>query len=223
MKSPADLYLLEKDIIRENLNKYSQNAFELLPQIDNPLILDIGCGSGVPTILLAKISGGEITALDNNPSALYLLQKKLKSKGLDKKVHIVEDSILNLDFPEESFDIIWAEGSVFVMGFEESIKSWGIFLKRGGFLVIHDDYTNKEENLEFVKKSSYHLLGQFDLSCTVWWEEYYAPLEDLVKKFQADYPHDSEIKGELDADQKGIEWCRSGSSMASSFIIIQKK
>jgi len=32
--------------------------------------------------------------------------------------------ILNMDFPDESFDIIWAEGSTFIIGFERALREW---------------------------------------------------------------------------------------------------
>ena len=54
--SNLDVYRIEKDHIRENLNKYTRKAFRLLPKLKNPNIVDIGCGTGVPTIELAKIS-----------------------------------------------------------------------------------------------------------------------------------------------------------------------
>ena len=131
--SDLNLFRIEKDHIRENMNKYTINAFKLLPKVMNPRILDIGCGTGVPTIELAKISGGEVTGLDNNANSLNLLQKKIKALGLDNQVKVINDSIFSMDFPEESFDIIWAEGSVFVMGFENSIKKWRRFLKERDF------------------------------------------------------------------------------------------
>ena len=55
----------QKDQIRESLLKYTRKAFGMLPQMDRPRILDIGCGSGIPTMELAKLSQGEITGIDH--------------------------------------------------------------------------------------------------------------------------------------------------------------
>jgi len=44
---------INADQLRITFLKYTKNAFEMLPQIDKPRILDIGCGSGVPTLELA--------------------------------------------------------------------------------------------------------------------------------------------------------------------------
>ena len=44
--------------------QYTRMAFESIPRIDNPRILDIGCGTGMPTLELAKLSNGKITGID---------------------------------------------------------------------------------------------------------------------------------------------------------------
>ena len=217
-----DLYRIEKDHIRENLNKYTNKAYKSLPEIENPRILDIGCGTGVPTVELAKISGGDVTGLDDNENSLNMLKTKIKALGLNKQVRVINDSIFTMDFPEESFDIIWAEGSVFVMGFENSIKNWHRFLKSEGFLVIHDDNKAKDKKLELIKKHGYRLIDEFELSHQVWWDEYYKPLKLLIKKFQDKDPDDEKLINELNKDQMEIDQSFS-SVMASSLIIIIQK
>jgi ubiquinone/menaquinone biosynthesis C-methylase UbiE len=191
--SNLDLYRIEKDHIRENLNKYTRKAFKLLPKCKNPHILDIGCGTGVPTIELTKISDGHIIGIDIDATSLNLLQIKIKEMGLNNRVSVIKDSILTMDFPEESFDIIWAEGSIFVIGFENSLKKWHRFLKPNGFLVIHDE--NKD----------------------------YTPLELLIQGFHHKYPNDSELINELNKDRIEIDKCKSNSIETSSFFVIMQK
>lgn len=220
--SNLNSYRIEKDHIRENLNKYTIKAYKSLPEIEHPRILDVGCGTGVPTLELARISGGNITALDDNQNSLNMLKAKLKAEELDKQVTVITDSIFTMDFPEESFDIIWAEGSVFVMGFETSIKKWHRFLKSDGFLVIHDDSKDKDKKLELVKKHGYRLIDEFELSHQVWWDEYYKPLEQLIKTFKDKQPDDQSLINELNKDQMEIDQSFA-SVMASSLIIIIQK
>ena len=174
------LYRIEKDHIRENLNKYTRKAFRLIPKFKNPHILDIGCGTGVPTIKLAKISKGHVIGIDIDVTSLDFLQRKINEMRLNNRVSVIKKSILAMDFPEESFDIVWAEGSVFIMGFENSIKKWRRFLKPNGFLVIHDENKNKTKKLGLITKYGYTLIAQFELSNNLWWREYYAPLEHLI-------------------------------------------
>ncbi|EKF85873.1 class I SAM-dependent methyltransferase [Methanobacterium formicicum] len=220
--SNLDSYRAKKDHIRENLNKYTIKAYKSLSEIENPRILDVGCGTGVPTVELARISGGNITALDDNENSLNMLKAKIKAWELDKKVTVLNDSIFTMDVPDESFDIIWAEGSVFVMGFENSIKNWRRFLKSDGFLVIHDDSKDKDKKLELVKKHGYRLIDEFELSHQVWSDEYYKPLEQLIKTFKDKQPDDQNLINELNKDQIEIDQSFS-SVMASSLIIIIQK
>lgn len=220
--SNLNLYKVEKDYLRENMNKYIQKAFEILPKIDNPHVLDIGCGTGVPTIKLAEISKGCITGLDNDENALEILHGKIRTLGFDNHVKVINESIFTMDFPAESFDIIWTEGSIFVMGFGDSIKKWNHFLKPEGFIVIHDDNKDKNKKLELLKKYGYRLISEFELSNKVWWEDYYAPLQKLIKEFKNKYPDDLELNKELDKDQREIDQNFSSVLASSIVIIIQK-
>lgn len=217
-----DLYRCEKDHIRENLNKYTEKAFRLLPIMDKPHILDVGCGTGVPTLKLAESSGGRIIGLDNDETSLKMLRRKIEDRGLDNQVKVINDSIFTMDFPLESFDIIWAEGSVFVMGFEKSIKNWRRFLKPDGFIVLHDDNEDKNKKFEMVKKLGYRLINEFELSNKVWWEYYYTPLQELIKEFREKYPGDSKLNEKLNKDQREIDQNFSGLMANSIVIIIQK-
>ena len=64
---------IEKDSLRKHLLKYTRKAFRMLPQLNKPRILDMGYGSGVPTLELARLSKGEITGIDIDQRSLYRL------------------------------------------------------------------------------------------------------------------------------------------------------
>ena len=221
--SNLNSYRIEKDRIRENLNKYTKKAFELIPKIKNPYILDVGCGTGVPTIELARMSDGHVIGIDIDEISLSLLRRKIMELGLDNQVSVIKDSILTMNFPEKSFDIIWAEGSIFVIGFEKSIRNWCRYLKPNGFLVIHDENKNKTKKLESLTRYGYSLIAQFELSDSIWWREYYTPLEQLIQIFRRKYPNDSELNNELNKDQIEIDKCKSNSVVFSSFYVIIQK
>ena len=104
------LFELNQDHFRERLNKYTRKAFQMLPELEKPRILDIGCGSGVPTIELAKLSDGEVIGLDIAQSQLDKLNRKIEKEGFSNRMKTIKRSLFEIDFPDESFDIIWAEG-----------------------------------------------------------------------------------------------------------------
>jgi 2-polyprenyl-3-methyl-5-hydroxy-6-metoxy-1,4-benzoquinol methylase len=70
-----ELQFFDRDSIRKNFLKYTRQAFTSIPIIDHPLILDIGCGSGVQTVELARLSNGKITAIDIDRTALAKLRQ----------------------------------------------------------------------------------------------------------------------------------------------------
>lgn len=217
------LYKIKKDYLREYLLKYTMKAFELLPKYDNPRILDVGCGAGIPTMELAKLSGGYITGIDIDRSSLDRFRKKVRETGLMNRIEIVEKSMSNLDFPDENFDIIWAEGSIAAIGFEEGLKQWRRFLKLHGFLVIHDDISEITKKLKLISNYNYRLISLFKIPHKEWWLKYYAPLEKLMQEFHNNYINDCQLIKELNKDQVEIDRLKSNPTLFSSMFYIIKK
>lgn len=71
----------------------------MLPKLDKPRILDIGCGSGVPTMELARLGQGEVIGIDIDQPALDKLTKKIREAGFSNRVQAVNCSILDMVFP----------------------------------------------------------------------------------------------------------------------------
>jgi len=222
--SKETLLEIEKDLVRGRLNKYTRRAFQMLPELDQPHILDIGCGSGVPTLELARLSDGQIIGLDIDPSLLDQLTKKIEEAGLLDRVKTLKRSMLGLDFPDESFDLIWAEGSIVRIGFERGLKEWRRFLKPHGFLVVHDEITNITGKLEQISGCGYDLLGHFTLSEDIWWTEYYGPWEKRIREMRKKYSDDPKALLELDKEQREIELFKSNPRRYSSvFFVMQTR
>jgi len=214
---------LREDDLREGLNKYTRKAFRMLPRLVKPRILDIGCGSGVLTIELARLSDGQIIGLDIDQSLLDKLDKKIEEEGLTSRVKTVKCSMFEMDFADESFDVIWAEGSISRIGFERGLKGWRRLLKPKGFLVVHDEIKNITEKLKVVPSCGYTLLGYFPLSEDVWWIEYYGPLEKRVQELSAKYAEHPEILRVLDKKRNEIEIVKKNPrNYASVFFVMRR-
>jgi len=195
----------------------------MLPKLDKPRILDIGCGSGVPTMELARLGQGEVIGIDIDQPALDKLTKKVREAGFSDRVQAVNCSILDMVFPDEGFDIIWSEGSIFVIGFKRGIQEWKRFLKPKGFMVIHDEKGNVQEKLEQISKCGYRLLGYFILSEDTWWTEYFAPLEKLIAKSPTSYADDPHSLEELNQAQRELEMFKHNPERNNSvYFVIQK-
>ena len=216
-------FQVRKDKIRKRLLKYTRKAFRMLPQMDKPRILDIGCGSGVPTLELARLSHGEVIGIDIDQPALDKFTRKIKEAGLTDRVQAVNCSIFDMDFADESFDIIWSEGSIFVIGFERGLRQWKRFLKPDGFMMIHDEKGNVKEKLEQISNCGYELLGYFTLSEDTWWTEYFAPLEKLIGESRTRYTDDPNILEELHQAQGELDMFKKNPERNSSVCFVIKK
>jgi ubiquinone/menaquinone biosynthesis C-methylase UbiE len=217
--------LLEEiqDYFRKNLIKYTRKAFRMLPELEKPRILDIGCGSGIPTIELARLSDGEIIGIDIDDSLLEKLDEKIEEEGFSDRVRIRKCSLFGMDFPDESFDIIWAEGSIHIIGFERGLREWKRLLKTNGFLVVHDDIKAMSDKLKKIPDCGYKLINHFSLPEDAWWIEYYQPLEIQIKQLSIKYNDDPEALKILKKSQNGIDAVKkSPKKYGSVFCLMQK-
>jgi ubiquinone/menaquinone biosynthesis C-methylase UbiE len=223
MSGEEDWFQGQKDRIRKRLLKYTRKAFRMLPKLDKPCILDIGCGSGVPTMELAKLCDGKITALDIDQDMLDLLRGKIEKAGLSNRVKVVNRSLLDMDFPDESFDVIWAEGSINIIGFKKGIQEWKRLLKPGGFMMVHDERNNVREKLEQISDCGYVLLGYFELDEKAWWTEYFVPLEKLISEARLKYADATGIVEAIQGSEREIDMFKKATERNSSVCFVMKR
>jgi len=167
-------------------------------------IADIGCGSGGQTITLAKNLNGQITAIDLFPEFLSDLNGKSQKLGLTDKIVTLEKSMDDLPLNKNDFDLIWSEGAIYNIGFENGLKKWTDFLKVGGYLAVSEitwiTQSRPQEIEEFWKaeypeidvasnkikqleSNGYSLVGYFYLNQDSWIENYYKPMEARFETF----------------------------------------
>lgn len=172
------------DACRENFLKYTREAFKSIPVMEKPMILDLGCGTGVPTLEMARLTDGKITAVDTDRDRLEWLEEKIGRLKLQDRISVVRKSALRIDFPEKSFDIILAEGFFNIIGFEKGLSRFVTFLKSTGHFMIHDDYRYNTRKLQVIKKYNLQLIVSFQLDETVWWNEYCSCLQKKIAEFE---------------------------------------
>lgn len=98
----------------------TERALRLLPFLDNrQRILDVGCGSGTQTIDLAGQTEAQIVAVDNHSPFIDQLAKRISNLSLGSKITAQVGDMNDLQFPDGSFDVIWPEGAIFIIGFRD--------------------------------------------------------------------------------------------------------
>jgi ubiquinone/menaquinone biosynthesis C-methylase UbiE len=220
-------------------------AFHLIPDIPpHARILDIGCGSGMQTLALARLSPESIiTATDIHQPFLDDLRKRAEDAGLESRIKTLRASMDDLPFPDESFDLLWAEGSSFIMGFKEALHAWKRFLKKGGYMGISDlvwfSDTPSDESRKFfseeypailhereagtlIMEAGYSILGTLRLPDSAWWENYYTPLSQRVESLKQQYRDDQDVQALLVTIEKEIRMFRTYShEYGYSFFVVR--
>lgn len=102
-------------------------------------IADIGCGTGRQTAVLARETSARITAVDLLPEMLEGLSERASREGFADRLTTVEASMCDLPFADGQFDMIWAEGSIYGVGFEKGLREWRRFLKPGGWIAVSEE------------------------------------------------------------------------------------
>lgn len=240
---------IHKDIPREGPgdDASTKKAFKSLKGLsDSPTILDIGCGPGMQTLELARNTNGKVTALDMHQPFLDDLKESVNDEKLTHKVETIKGSMFTLEdhFNEASFDVIWSEGAIYIIGFEEGLRAWQPFLKKGGFIAVtelswlkrdrpkeindfwENDYPGMktiEENLKVVDSTGYELVDHFVLPESSWYDHYYYPLEKRIAMLREQHVNSDEWQKALDESLKEIEMYRKYSQYYGYVFYIMRK
>ena len=114
-------------------NHYHQFLLKQLPDRCQT-VLDLGCGTGQFSRLLANRAEGVI-ALDLSPNSIQIAQQR--SQQFDNIDYRVAD-VSQRDFPLEHFDAIASIATVHHLSIEQLIPKLKAALKPGGVLIILD-------------------------------------------------------------------------------------
>jgi SAM-dependent methyltransferase len=162
-------------------------------------VADIGCGTGASTLALARLlPRARITAVDFLAPFLERLQQRCEAAGVADRVTAMEASMETLPLGDGQFDLLWSEGAIYNMGFENGVKSWRRFLKPGGMLVASEltwttatrppelqahwareypEVGTASAKLGVLERHGYSPRGYFVLPETCWRDNYYGPLQ----------------------------------------------
>jgi ubiquinone/menaquinone biosynthesis C-methylase UbiE len=207
-----------KDKCRKGLINHLRKAFSKVHEIENPEIMDAGCGTGVQTLWIANKYSGNITAIDIDKNALDCLQNKIKNKNLLNRITIINNSFFDFKAKSDNFDIIIAEGLLNVIGFERGLLKMLEFLKINGYLIIHDEYKNHENKIKFIQNNNCQIINTIYLDEKVWWIDYYRQLESEISKIKNKHILDNFISDIIEIENYKI----NPSSFRSIYYIIKK-
>ena len=186
----------------EHISRAILKSLSGLP--DKPDIIDMGCGTGVQTMILAE--KGRVAAVDIHQPFLDTLLTTATKKNLNSRI---TPHLRSMDDTSgfHQVDLIWSEGAVYLIGFEHGIRLWWNLIKPGGYLVVSEltqlvkdppkpakefwirEYPGvqtREENRHSIKRVGYHLLQTREIPHKAW-IEFYAPQKEKISQIRRDF------------------------------------
>jgi SAM-dependent methyltransferase len=211
---------------------------------DRPRILDIGCGSGAQTIELARATSGEIVAVDIRQRFLDELTEHARDAGVLPQITTVNASMFDMQFPAESFDLIWSEGAIYIAGFAAGLSAWRRFLKPGGWLAVSElswlvpnppaetaqfwarNYPGMksiERNCQVISETGYVDADGFVLPVQDWWDNYYGPGQTRVAALRKKYAGDPDVLAILEDAQREYDLFRVHCDVYGYVFFVMRK
>lgn len=207
-------------------------------------IVDIGCGTGASTLVIAQELNASITAVDFSPEFLDELQFRARLHGVTNKVTALACSMDALPFSDEEFDVIWSEGAIYNIGFETGISLWKRFLKPGGMIIVSeitwltatrppDLQTHWEKEYPEINTASskigllechgYTPEAYFVLPKHCWLENYYQPMQSRFGEFLRRNEQSQQAKAIVDAEKNEIALYEKYNAYYSYGVYVAKK
>jgi SAM-dependent methyltransferase len=223
----------------------TRRALALVPGLPpDPRILDLGCGSGRQTLVLARETGGFVTAVDLHAPFLRELSERARIATRADRIETVEASMDDLPYADERFDLLWSEGAIYNIGFRNGLQSWRRLLRPGGALAVTEATWLRNEPPQLVRdfwrtnypamqdraanerdiaECGYQLLGSFALPETDWWDDYYTPIEAGIEKLRKQRSDDRWNAALAAAEDEIAIFRSSGGSYGYVFYVMQRR
>ena len=187
----------------------THEALQRLGSLKKPLrAIDLGCGSGASTLLLARELQSPVVAYDQHAPFLEALAANAEQEGLKSLIQVRQGDFTKLEELPCSYDLIWSEGAAYLAGFERALSIWRPLLAPGGKVALSEltwlvdvpsdeprafwkkaypGMTNRGGNCHSAERVGFRVLDTFTLPTDDWWNEYYRPLRRRIAGFRANH------------------------------------
>lgn len=154
-------------------------ALSLVPGIGRIHVCSIpAAGRGSRRACLRK-TPVRIVAIDNHQPYVEELNRQAQVLGIAERLQGHVTHMHALEFPPGSFDLLWCEGSIYVVGFETALRDWYTLLAPGGHIALTEVCWRKSDP---------------PAQCAAFWAQEYPAIRDVPARLGAigrvRLPHD---------------------------------
>jgi cyclopropane fatty-acyl-phospholipid synthase-like methyltransferase len=222
----------------------TRKAIRALPSLPpSPRVVDLGCGPGRQTLVLAQALSSSIIAADIHQPYLDQLQTSAAQAGLNARIKTRNISMDALDYPEGSIDLVWSEGALYAVGVSKMLQLLHPMLRPKGLLAFteiswlvsnppgeaaefwkaYGAMGGIEQNIRKITSAGYRVFSHFTLPREDWWDEYYNPLLRRIEILRLDSENSSAVAAVMESTEKEIDLHRQwGPTYAYVFYLCQK-
>jgi ubiquinone/menaquinone biosynthesis C-methylase UbiE len=224
----------------------TRRALAAVPDVGRDTrVLDLGCGTGAQTIVLAQHSPAQIVAIDSHGPFVDVLAREARRLRLADRIDARVGDMRALEFAPESFDLIWCEGAISIIGFEEGLRGWRPLLVAGGHMALTEVcWTTSDRPAEcadfwaaeypairdlptlltIIDNAGYETIDHFRLPPSAWWDNYYLPLQQNVTAFLDRHRGERDAKEVATPVQREIDvWKAHGEFYAYEFFVMRAR
>ena len=201
--NPVDLLFASMDKLSPGDDSLSLYVLRSLPQHRFEVVVDVGCGAGRQTFVLANELKTPIHAVDAYQPFLDRLSERANVRGLAElmRTHCMDMKDIPSVFP--TIDLLWAEGAAYNIGSANALTTWAKAIRPHGFAVVSElcwlrddkipgavreffisgypEMQSVEQNIETAEKAGYELFNIYTLPKQTWVKDYYDILEPRAK------------------------------------------
>jgi serine/threonine-protein kinase HipA len=240
------LFLIHTDLPREapGSDEVTREALRRLGSLPpSPRVMDLGCGPGRQTLVLAPELGVPVTAVDLHAPFLASLERSAAAQGLGHLVRTRQADFGALEDAPGSYDLLWSEGAIYNLGWAEGLRRWRPLLRSGGFLAateatwLTEDRPSEalafwreaypsmgtvESNSAAARAAGYDVLDSFVLPASAWWEEYYRPLQARIESLRQRAREEVDLASAIAETEREISLhARHGASYGYVFYLLR--